>query len=449
MTEKIDDPLDPGGSPEAQPPDEADTGGSALDHDDLLVLAPEVIADSLGDYLRAWWKRIRGGESGALPIIIGLIVICIFFDVQSSAFLTATNIVNLLVQATFIILLGLAELYALLLSEIDLSVGFVGAVGAAIALALMGAPQNWPWWAALIVGMAACAVIGALQGVLITRLRIPSFVVTLAGLLGWQGVLIYVFDVDKGAVGGVISISNNVIDDLVSGNMTPAAGWILLIVAVALYATVTLLSSARRRSQGLTVPPRSITLLSVGAVAAAGVLLVWVCNLNRGTVTQLRGVPWVIPVVVLILIGSSFLLARTRLGRYIYAIGASPEAARRAGINVTRIRTIAFALCSFTAGLAAVVYASRLGSLSVGFDGGTYVLYAVAAAVIGGASLFGGYGKPIHPLLGGLVIATLTNGLALLNITTAGTDIATAAVLIVAVAVDATLRRRGRTGAGG
>ena len=183
----------------------------------------------------------------------------------------------------------------------------------------------------------------------------------------------------------------------------------------------------------------------VGAVAVAGVVLVWVCNLNRGVITPVQGVPWVIPFVIVILVASSFLLARTRLGRYIYAIGASPEAARRAGIKVARIRTIAFALCSFTAGLAAVAYASRLGSISVGFDGGTYVLYAVAAAVIGGASLFGGYGKPIHPLLGGLVIATLTNGLALLNITTAGTDIATAAVLIVAVAVDATLRRRGRT----
>ncbi len=450
MTEQIDvPPVDSGGSPNGQPADSAATPASALKPEDLVVLAPEVLADSLGDYLRAWWKRIRGGESGALPIIIGLIVICIFFEVQSSAFLTATNIVNLFIQATFIILLGMAELYALLLSEIDLSVGFVGAVGAAIALALMGSPQNWPWWAALIVGMAACALIGAFQGTIITRLRIPSFVVTLAGLLGWQGVLIYVFDVDKGAVGGVISISNNVIDDLVSGSMTPAAGWILLIVSVGLFAVFTLLSSARRRSQGLTVPPRSITLLSVGAVAAAGVVLVWVCNLNRGTVTSLQGVPWVIPVVVIILLGQSFLLSRTRLGRYIYAIGASPEAARRAGINVTRIRTIAFALCSFTAGLAAVVYASRLGSISVGFDGGTYVLYAVAAAVIGGASLFGGYGKPIHPLLGGLVIATLTNGLALLNITTAGTDIATAAVLLVAVAVDSTLRRRGRAGAGG
>jgi D-xylose transport system permease protein len=155
-------------------------------------------------------------------------------------------------------------------------------------------------------------------------------------------------------------------------------------------------------------------------------------------------VPWVIPFLVVLLIIQSFQLTRTRLGRYIYAIGASPEAARRAGIHVARVRTTAFALCSFTSGLAVVVYASRLGSLSVGFDGGTYVLYAIAAAVIGGASLFGGYGKPIHPLLGGLVIATLTNGLALLNISTAGTDIATAAVLLVAVAVDATSRRRGR-----
>jgi D-xylose transport system permease protein len=443
MTDTVDDPVATGQSSEGQ-----QAGGapaSPLDHEELVALAPEVLADSLGDYLKAWWKRIRGGESGALPIIMGLIVICIFFDVQSSAFLTAGNIVNLFVQAAFIVLLGLAELYALILSEIDLSVGFVGAVGAAIALALMGAPQNWPWWAALIVGLAACAVIGAFQGAIITRLRIPSFVVTLAGLLGWQGVLIYVFDVDKGAVGGVITISNSVIVDLVSGTMTPAAAWIVLVVSVGLFALTTLLRSSRRRAQGLAAPPMGISLLMVGAVTVAGVVLVWVCNLNRGVITPVQGVPWVLPIVIAILVASSFLLGRTRLGRYIYAIGASPEAARRAGIKVARIRTIAFALCSFTAGLAAVAYASRLGSISVGFDGGTYVLYAVAAAVIGGASLFGGYGKPIHPLLGGLVIATLTNGLALLNITTAGTDIATAAVLIVAVAVDATLRRRGRT----
>ncbi len=448
MTDTIDEPVASG--EHANEPDEHPAGAapaSAIEPDALVVLAPDVLANSLGDYLQAWWKRIRGGESGALPIIAGLIAICIFFEVQSSAFLTATNIVNLFIQATFIILLGLAELYALILSEIDLSVGYVGAVGAAIALALIGSPQNWPWWAGIIVGLTACLIIGAFQGAIITRLRIPSFVVTLAGLLGWQGVLIYVFDVDKGAVGGVISISNGTIDDLVSGSMTPVAGWIVLIVAVGLYALVSVMRTARRRSQGLSAPPLSVTLLTVGAVAVAGIVLVWVCNLNRGVLTPVRGVPWVIPFVAIIIGAATFLLARTRLGRYTYAIGASPEAARRAGINVSLIRTVAFALCSFTAGLAAIVYASRLGSLSVGFDGGTYVLYAVAAAVIGGASLFGGHGKPIHPVLGGLVIATLTNGLALLNISTAGTDIATAAVLLVAVAVDATLRRRGQSGA--
>jgi D-xylose transport system permease protein len=445
MTDTVDDPVASGAASESPPPTSGAAPRSAIATEELVALTPDV-ADSLSDYLHAWWKRIRGGESGALPIIAGLIVICIFFDVQSSAFLTSANIVNLLVQATFITLLGMGELYALILSEVDLSVAFVGAVGAAIALALISSPTNWPWWAGLIVGLAACAVIGAFQGALITRLRIPSFVVTLAGLLGWQGVLIYVFDTDKGAVGGVITVSNGVIDDLVSGNLTPAAGWIVLVVGVGLFALVTLLSTGRRRAQGLSAPPLGITVATIGAVAAAGVVLVFVCNLNRGVLTPVQGVPWVIPFIVVILIAQSFTLARTRLGRYIYAIGASPEAARRAGIHVARVRTTAFALCSFISGLAVVVYASRLGSLSVGFDGGTYVLYAIAAAVIGGASLFGGHGKPIHPVLGGLVIATLTNGLALLNISTAGTDIATAAVLLVAVAVDATLRRRGRSG---
>jgi D-xylose transport system permease protein len=444
VTDTIDEPVASGETPGSQL---ADGSTSAIDPNDLVALAPDVLADSLGDYLRAWWKRIRGGESGALPIILGLIVICIFFEVQSSAFLHAGNIVNLFIQATAIILLGLAELYALILSEIDLSVGFVGAVGATIALALMGAPQNWPWWAAVIVGLAACAVIGAFQGAVITRLKIPSFVVTLAGLLGWQGVMIYIFDIDKGAVGGVITISNNVINDLVSGSMTPAAGWILLVVLVAVFGATTLFRTARRRTQGLSALPMSVTILTVAAVAAAGAVVVWICNLNRGTLVPVQGVPWVIPVLVAIVFAQSFLLSRTRLGRYIYAIGASPEAARRAGIKVARIRTIAFALCSLTAGMALIVYASRLGSFSVGYDGGTTVLYAVAAAVIGGASLFGGYGKAVHPLLGGLVIATLTNGLSLLNITTAGEDIATAAVLLVAVAVDSTLRRRGRSGA--
>jgi D-xylose transport system permease protein len=295
----------------------------------------------------------------------------------------------------------------------------------------------------VIVGLAATAVIGALQGTLITRLHLPSFVVTLAGLLGWAGVLIFIFDSDKGAVGGVISISSNkVIYNLVNGNMSPVTSWILLVVLVGLFALFSILKTVRRRSQGLSAPPLSITIATIILVAAAGVALVIVCNINRGVLVPLRGVPWVIPFVLAVVAAASLLLSRTRTGRYIYAIGGSPEAARRAGINVSRIRTIAFTLASFTAGLAGIVYMSRLGSISVGYDGGTYVLYAVAAAVIGGASLFGGRGKAVHALLGGVVIAAVYNGLALLGISTAGTEIATALVLLAAVSVDSLVRRR-------
>jgi len=414
----------------------------AVASDAAVVLAPDILAGSLGEYLRAWWARIRRGESGALPILVGLVVIVIIFQSQQSEFLSAGNIVNLLVESAVYVLLGLAELFALLLSEIDLSVGYVAGVGGAIIAALISAPYNWPWWAGVIVGLAACAAIGMLQGTLITRLRLPAFVVTLAGLLGWQGVLIYIFDVDKGSVGGVIRITNNVIYDLVNGNMSAAAGWILLVAAVGVYALFSILSDARRRSRGLSAPPMSITVLRIVVVAVAGAALVFVCNLNRGVLVPLQGVPWVIPFVLAIVLIYTFLLGKTRLGRYIYAIGASPEAARRAGINVARVRTIAFMLCSFTAGLAGLVYMSRLGSMSVGIDGGTLVLYAVASAVIGGASLFGGRGKAVHALLGGVVIGAVYNGLGLLGIGAAGTDMATALVLLAAVTVDSLLRRR-------
>jgi D-xylose transport system permease protein len=410
----------------------------------VVAAAPEILADSLSEYVSAWWKRIKSGESGALPILAGLVVIVIVFQTQQSKFLSAGNIVNLLVQAAFFVLLGLAEIFALLLSEIDLSVGFVGAVGGAIMAALISPPYNWPWWAGVIVGLLASAAMGAIQGTLITRLHLPSFVVTLAGLLGWAGVLIFIFDLDKGSVGGVINVSgNDVIYNLVNGNMSPLASWIALVVLVALFAASSLGRARRRRAQNLTAPPIGITLLTVGVVAAAGVVLVVVCNLNRGALVPLRGVPWVVPFVLAIVVAWSWLLAKTRTGRYIYAIGGSPEAARRAGINVARIRTIAFTLAGFTAGLAGLVYESRLGSISVGYDGGTYVLYAVAAAVIGGASLFGGRGKAVHALLGGVVIAAVYNGLALIGISTAGTEMATALVLLAAVTVDSLVRRRG------
>lgn len=438
MTESED--LQESLEPVRDEPDAADLAPEPA----IVAAAPELLAGSLGEYFVAWWKRIRNGESGALPIMAGLILIVIIFQVQQPKFLSSGNIVNLFVQAGFFILLGLAEIFALILSEIDLSVGFVGAVGAAITAALISAPYNWPWWLGVIIGLLASAAIGALQGTLITRLHLPSFVVTLAGLLGWAGVLIFIFDVDKGAVGGVISLSSNTpVYELVNSNMSPLLSWILLIVAVAGYAALSISRTARRRAQGLSAPPLSITILGIVVAGAAGAALVVICNLNRGVLVPLSGVPWVVPFVLAIVAAWTWFLSRTRTGRYFYAIGASPEAARRAGIRVARIRTIAFTFSGFTAGLAGLVYMSRLGSISVGYDGGTYVLYAVAAAVIGGASLFGGRGKPVHALLGGIVIAAVYNGLALLGISTAGTEIATALVLLAAVSVDSLVRRRG------
>jgi D-xylose transport system permease protein len=340
-------------------------------------------------------------------------------------------------------MLGAAEIWVLILSEIDLSVGFVAGVAGFIVAELIAAPVNLPWWLAVLAMFCATGLIGMLQGSLISRLGLPSFIVTLGGFLGFEGLMLLLANADSTAVGGVIQIdSNSVIYKIVNANISPAVSWIALIVVLVLFAAFTITSHARRRAEGLSAPPLSITLLTIAITAAGGIALVLICNINRGALTPLRGVPWVVPVVLAVLFVWSFILARTKLGRYIYAIGANPEAARRAGINVPIVRTVGFMLCSMTAGIAGILYASRQGSMATNIDGGTLVLYAVAAAVIGGTSLFGGKGKPIHALLGGLVIAAVFNGLGLMGISSAGQDIATAIVLIAAVTLDSLVRRR-------
>lgn len=442
MADRADDRSDAPAEPGAPlavaiPPDEP--GQS----DDAVLAAPEVLAGSLQEYVRAWLTRIRSGGSGALPIIAGLVVIVIFFQIEQSTFLTSGNIVNLLVQAAEYILFGAAEIFALLLSEIDLSVGYTAAVAAFIIAELIAPPVNLPWWIAILAALAVTGAFGALQGTLITRLGLPSFVVTLGGLLFMNGVMLELANVDKSAVGGVINIDpNSPIAKLVNSNMSPALGWIVLVVGLALFAAVSLSRAARRRSQGLSAPPIGITLLTVAVTALGGIAVVFICNLNRGGLTTVQGVPWVVPFVILILVAATWLLSRTRLGRYIYAIGANPEGARRAGINVARIRTAGFALCAMTAGIAGLVYEARLGSMSTSVQGGNLVLYAVAAAVIGGTSLFGGRGRPLHALLGGIIIATVFNGLGLMGVSDAVQFIATAIVLIAAVTLDSLVRRR-------
>jgi D-xylose transport system permease protein len=416
---------------------------------DVAAAAPEVLANSFGEWVRAWTTRVKGGESGALPIVVGLVIIIIFFQVERSQFLGAQNLVNLFQQSSIYILLGAAEVFALILSEIDLSVGYVLGVGGFIIAELIGPGPNLPWWVGILGGLGATAIIGFIQGSLITRLHVPSFVVTLAGLLIWEGVMIELANADKHAVGGVIAVDpGNTVYKIVNANMSVALGWIVLAVVLGIFAALTLTRAARRRAQGLSAPPISITLATIAITAVGGILLVYVCNLDRSSgVTPLKGVPWVVPVIGVVLLIYSVFLARTRTGRYMYAIGANPEAARRAGIKVQRIRRIAFTLSAMTAGIAGLVYASFLGSISTDVPGGNYTLFGVAAAVIGGASLFGGRGKPLHALLGGLVIGVVFNGLALMGISAQGQFIATGVVLLVAATVDAFVRRQSATGA--
>jgi D-xylose transport system permease protein len=411
--------------------------------DATVVPADPSTAESMGEYLGSWWKRVRGGESGVLPVLLGLVIIVVIFQTQKSVFLSALNLTNLLVQGAAFVLLGMAEVFVLLLGEIDLSVGFVAALGA-FATVWLSESHGWSWGPAIAAGLILSAVIGAVQGLLIVKLGLPSFVVTLAGLLGWQGVLILAVDHAGGATGGTLSITNGVIGGLVSSSMPVAAGWIVMILAVVVFAAMLILGDRSRRRAGLVTPPLGLTLAKIVALAVAGTVLVLVCNRNRGFLVPLTGVPWAVPVVLVILVGWTVLLSRTRFGRYVYAIGGNAEAARRAGVNLGRMRVACFALCSLTAGAGGIVYASRLGSISDNVNGGQLVLFAVAAAVIGGTSLFGGQGKMLHALLGGLVIATIYNGMGLINLSAALQLIVTALVLLAAVTVDA-VARRGQT----
>ena len=243
--------------------------------------------------------------------------------------------------------------------------------------------------------------------------------------------------------GGSVPINQNIVNDVASGNLTPAASWIVMVAIVVVFGARMWFRDSRRRASGLVAPPASLTIVKILAVLAAGMAVVLVCNTNRGTLVPIKGVPWVVLVVLAVLAIWSFVLGRTKFGRYVYAIGGNAEAARRAGVSLARIRTLCFMFAGMTAGVAGIVAASRLRSVSTALDGGQLVLYAVAAAVIGGTSLFGGRGKALHAVLGGLVIAAIDNGMALKGYSAAAKYMVTALVLLAAVAIDA-IARRGR-----
>jgi D-xylose transport system permease protein len=436
----------------------AGTAASGLAVDltaDAKVAAADIpavlVAQSLGQYLRGWWLQVRSGNSGILPVVLAIAIVAVVFEIVTPehAFLRPSNLVYVFGLSTVYMVLAMAETVVLLLGEIDLSVGAVALIGGVIAFKLVQQPgQDWPWWAAMLAALALCGLIGAAQGTLIARLKIPSFVVTLGGYLLFSGILIIVL----GGADGNVSVSSTapnqrVIYDLVQGLLVPVIGWVALAVVVVAAGTAMWLRAARRRRQGLVAPPVSVTVIRIALVALVGVAVVLVCTINRGTIlVKVEGVPWIIPIVLLVLGGWTLVLQRTRFGRYVYAIGGNPEAARRAGVSLAAIRTWCFVLCSATAGLGGILLGSFFfGEYSTNTaDAGQLVLYAVAAAVIGGVSLFGGRGKAIHGVLGGLLIGGIAYGVSLLNLGTLATPleyILPGGVLLAAVLVDVLSRR--------
>jgi D-xylose transport system permease protein len=400
----------------------------------------ELIASSFGDYVRIWARRIRNGESGALPVLVGLIVIVVFFWFKSPAFMTPPNLVNLMTQSAFIITLGMAEIFVLLLGDIDLAAGFTAACAAVVSLWMIALGD--PWWISVIVGLITAAAYGALQGTITARLGLPSFVVTLAGQLGLSGLLLFLVN-QTGSIGtgGVISLHDPVINAIEGSQLSDSWTWIVMSVIAVLGALWLFFGDFRRRSSGLVAPPVSITVLKMLAIVAGCLVVAYVADLNRGRLVAIEGMPWAVLVVLAILVVWNVLLGRTRFGRYVYAIGGNAEAARRAGINVSRVRTMAFTMCGLTAGMTGIIYASYLGSISTSVNGGQNVLNAVAAAVIGGTSLFGGRGKMIHAVLGGLVVGVIYNGLELLGLSASAQLMWTALVLLAAVIVDRVTRQ--------
>jgi len=414
----------------------------ATDETAVSTAAPDLIADSLGEYVRIWFRRVRSGESGVLPVVLGLVAIVIYFQIRSPLFLSAGNLVNLITQAAFIVTFGMAEVFVLLLGEIDLSVGYNAALGAVVTLWVLSGAHPPPWWVGVLAGLAFCAAYAGVEGLIITWLRLPSFVVTLAGYLGGFGLLLAFIDMAAPNSGGTIRMNSDVLNAIEGGAMNPTASWIVMIAAVAVAGLFMAFRDINRRRHKLAAPPITVTVLKIAAMAVAGIVVVLISNTNRGVgFTVVKGVPWVVLVILLLLVIWTILLNRTRFGRYVYAIGGNAEAARRAGVNLSRIRIAAFMLCGLTAGVSGIIYSSNLSGMSSNFQGGQYVLYAVAAAVIGGVSLFGGRGRMLGAVLGGLVVGVIYNGLQLLGLGPAAQNIWTAAVLLGAVAVDALARR--------
>jgi D-xylose transport system permease protein len=395
--------------------------------------AGETVAETLREAFRGWVARLRSGDLGALPIFVGLAGLALLFGSLDENFYTERNFVNLLLQMAGFATIAMGVVFVLLVGEIDLSVAFVSGVGAVImTLLLRPAETNWPWWAAIAVALATTSAIGLLHGLIITKARVPSFVVTLAGYLAWSGVVLIL--TTQASSSGTIRIQDDVVLGIANDYLPDVWGWVLLLGSLAVWTALELLKVRSRRERGLAHRPVVLIVLRVVAIGLVGALAVWYANEDRG-------VPVVAVLVGAFLLFWSFVATRTRFGRHVYAVGGNPEAARRAGINVDRIRTLVFVISGFMAGVGGIILASRLRSVDPGTGGGPLLLNAIAAAVIGGTSLFGGHGRVVSALLGAAVIATVANGMDLLNLASGYKFVITGGVLLAAVLVDAFAKR--------
>lgn len=394
----------------------------------------------IGQAVRDYWARVRGGDIGSLPAVLGLIALVVLFGVlEGSTFLSIFNFANLINQSAAIIVLAMGLVFVLLIGEIDLSAGFAAGTSAAVlAVTLTNIGLAWP--IALAAALLTGAVIGLAIGMLVSLLGIPSFVVTLAMFLALQGAMLLII-----GEGGTIPIREDALLVIMNGNMAVWLGWVLAGVVIAAFALVNLLAIRRRRSAGLPAESLSVWAIKVIALAVLVLIATYLLNQERQLATAnivIQGVPWVVVVILGLLVVLTFILQRTGFGRHVYAVGGNREAARRAGINVRGLMITCFIFCSTLAAIAGVLLASRDNSVSPTTGGAQTLLFAVGAAVIGGTSLFGGRGKVRDAVIGGLVIAVIANGLPLITQQSGIQFAVTGFVLLIAASVDAISRRR-------
>jgi D-xylose transport system permease protein len=400
--------------------------------------APAPQPSALSAHISAYWRRVRGGEMGSLPALAGILVLVVGFSIARPVFFSAANFANLLGQGAAITVLAMGLVFVLLLGEIDLSAGYTSGVCAAL-MTVAVSQHGQPWYVGIALGLITGVVIGTVLGMLVAKLGVPSFVVTLAAFLAFQGLLLLIVH-----EGNIISITDPVLLAIANKNVPVTAGWIGWAVLMLVYAAVQLRRVAVRRRRNLVGEPASVAFLKVAGLAVISGIAVYELSIERSFSirTSLKGVPIVVPIVLALVVILSFVLRRTTYGLHLYAVGGNREAARRAGIATDRIRISAFVICSTLAAVSGFIAASRANSVDPNTGGSTALLYAVGAAVIGGTSLFGGKGRVIDAVLGGFVVAIIDNGMGLLGSSAWLKYVVTGAVLLGAAAVDAISRRR-------